>query len=205
MEKVVESLDEALAHVARNKGAPGSDGLTIEAVQQDWPRIRDRLSRSLLANTYRPGPARRKELAKPGGGVRLLSIPNVADRVVQEAMRQVLQPLFEPGFHESSHGFRPKRSCHTALSEARAYVADGYDHVVDIDLSKFFDRVNHQRLLARVSEKVDDRVLMRTLSRVIRSSVVMPDGVLSRTEEGVPQGGPLTPPTQSTTSAGLAT
>lgn len=193
MGKVVGCLDEALDHVARNKGAPGSDGLTIAAVQQDWSRIRDRLSRSLLANTYRPGPARRKELAKPGGGVRLLSIPNVEDRVVQEAMRLVLQPLFEPGFHESSHGFRPKRSCHTALSEARAYVADGFDCVVDIDLSKFFDRVNHQRLLARVSEKVDDGILMRTLSRVIRSSVVLPDGVLSRTEEGVPQGGPLSP------------
>jgi len=193
MEKVVGCLDEALVHVARNKGAPGADGLTIAAVQRDWSRIRDRLSRSLLANTYRPGPARRKEIAKPGGGVRQLSIPNVVDRVVQEAMRLVLQPLFEPEFHASSHGFRPKRSCHTALTEARTHVADGFAYVVDIDLSKFFDRVNHQRLLARVSGKVGDRILLRTLSRVIRSSVVMPDGVLTRTEQGVPQGGPLSP------------
>ena len=193
MDSVIASLDEALGHVARNKGAPGPDGLTIAEVQQNWPAIRDRLASHLRLDTYRPGRSRRKEIAKPGGGSRALSIPNVADRVVQEAIRLVLQPVFEPGFHASSHGFRPKRSCHTAVAQARIYVADGNDWVVDIDLSKFFDRVNHQRLLARVAGKVDDRLLMRTLSRILRSSVVMPEGVLCRSDEGVPQGGPLSP------------
>lgn len=193
MEKVTGYLDEALDHVARNKGAPGPDGLRIEDVQRDWHTIRARLTHDLRNGSYRPGPARRKEIPKPGGGVRALSIPNVVDRVVQESFRLYLQPLFEPGFHESSHGFRPKRSCHTAIAEACKYVADGHCWVVDIDLSKFFDRVNHQRLLARVARKVDDHLLMRTLNRIIRSSVVMPDGVVCRSEEGVPQGGPLSP------------
>lgn len=194
METVVEYLDEALGHVARNKGAPGSDGRTIADVRADWPRLRGRLAHLLLGNRYTPGAARRVEIPKPGGkGVRALSIPNVEDRVVQEAVRLTLEPHFEPDFHPSSHGFRPKRSCHSALEEASLYVSQGHEWVVDIDLSKFFDRVHHQRLLARVSRKVDDRVLMRTLTRIMRSSVVLPDGVLVRSEEGVPQGGPLSP------------
>jgi len=193
METVVEHLDEALDHVARNKGAPGSDGRTIADVCKHWTQIRSRITQRLRNNTYAPGPARRVDIPKPGGGVRTLSIPNVEDRVVQEAMRLTLQPHFEPSFHPSSHGFRPKRSCHTAIVEASEYVADGRTWVVDVDLSKFFDRVHHQRLLARVARKVDDRVLMRTLSRIIRSTAVLPNGLLTRSEEGVPQGGPLSP------------
>lgn len=193
MEEVIEQLDAALAHVARNKGAPGPDGQRIEDVQLHWVSIRSRLAAALRNNSYVPGPSRRKEIPKPGGGVRGLSIPNVEDRVVQEALRRTLEPLFEPTFHPSSHGFRPKRSCHTAIAEASSYVQANHVWVVDIDLSKFFDRVHHQRLLARLSQTIDDRTLRRTLSRVLRSSTVLPNGVLVRSEEGVPQGGPLSP------------
>lgn len=193
MDSVIELLDEALDHVVRNKGAPGPDGKRVEDVRKQWPSIRGRLARRLRKNQFSPGSARRKEIPKAGGGVRGLSIPNVEDRVVQEAFRRLLGPLFEPTFHPSSHGFRPNRSCHTAMTEAASYVADGLVWVVDIDLSKFFDRVNHQRLLARISPKVDDRTVMRTLSRIIRASTVMPNGLLVHSEEGVPQGGPLSP------------
>jgi hypothetical protein len=133
------------------------------------------------------------EIPKSGGGVRGLGIPNVEDRVVQEAIRRSIEPLFEPCFHPSSHGFRPKRSCHTALSEARQHVEAGHHVVVDLDLSKFFDRVHHQRLMARVGQKVQDRKLLVLLGRLLKSSVLLPNGVLVRTEEGVPQGGPLSP------------
>lgn len=132
-------------------------------------------------------------IPKPGGGQRALSIPNVVDRVVQQAMRAALQPLFEPGFSDHSHGFRPKRSCHTAITEATAYVREGFGVVVDLDLSKFFDRVSHQRLLARVGHKVDSTAFMKLLNRVLRSETVMPNGLQVRNEEGVPQGGPLSP------------
>lgn len=193
MEVVIGHLDEALVHVARNKGAPGSDGLRVEEVQARWPSMRRQLIRSLRDGSYRPGPARRKMIPKPGGGERGLSIPNVVDRVVQQALRAALQPLFEPGFSEHSHGFRPSRSCHTAIVEARGHVGEGFEVVVDLDLSKFFDRVNHQRLLARVGRHVESRALMKLLARVLRSETVLPDGLVVQTEEGVPQGGPLSP------------
>lgn len=193
MESVIEHLGEALDHVVRNKGAAGPNGRSVEVVRKDWPRTRRALVKSLRAGGYRSGPIRRVEIPKPGGGVRGLGIPNVEDRVVQESIRMCLQPEFEPGFHASSHGFRPKRSCHTALAEAQEYVEEGHDWVVDLDLSKFFDRVNHQRLMARVALKVQDRALLVVLGRLLKTSVVMPGGVLSRTEEGVPQGGPLSP------------
>jgi len=193
MESVVEHLDEALGHVFRNKGAAGPNGRSVEAVREDWARTRRKLANALQAGNYTPGPIRRVEIPKPGGGVRGLGIPDVEDRVVQESIRLCLQPEFEPDFHASSHGFRPKRSCHTALTEAQAYVEDGHDWVVDLDLSKFFDRVNHQRLMARAALKVQDRALLIVLGRLLKAAVVMSDGVLVRTEEGVPQGGPLSP------------
>ena len=193
MESVVEHLDEALAHVARNRGAPGADGRTIGDVQSNWAAERLRLERRLRSGEYWPGEIRRVLIPKPGGGERELGIPNVVDRVVQESVRLVLQPVFEPGFHASSHGFRPGRSCHTALAEANQYVADGHTWVVDIDLSRFFDRVNHQRLMARVSREIDDRGLLVLLGRLLKASVLLPDGVVTRTDEGVPQGGPLSP------------
>ncbi len=157
---MVECLDEALTHVARNKGVAGPNGRTVRQVQLDWPDTKRQLSRALRSGSYRPQPIRRVEIPKPGGGVRGLGIPNVEDRVVQEAIRMCLEPCFEPGFHPSSHGFRPKRSCHTAIAEAQQHVEAGYDVVVDLDLSKFFDRVHHQRLMARVALKVHDRALL---------------------------------------------
>lgn len=193
MESVIEHLDKALDHVARNRGAPGPNGRTIASVRKDWTRTRRTLSRHLARGTYQPGPIRRVEIPKPGGGVRALGIPNVEDRVVQEALRLCLQPSFEPDFHESSHGFRPKRSCHTALSEAQQHVESGHTVVVDLDLSKFFDRVNHQRLMARVASRVEDRDVLVVLGRLLKAEVAMPDGVLVHTDEGVPQGGPLSP------------
>ncbi len=193
MESVIEHLDEALVHVVRNKGAPGPNGRTVREVQQDWPRTSRRLAQSLWAGNYQPGAIRRVEIPKPGGGARDLGIPDVEDRVVQEALRLCLQPEFDPEFHASSHGFRPKRSCHTALAEAQKHVEAGHDWVVDLDLSKFFDRVNHQRLMARVARKVQDHRLLALLGRLLKATVVMPEGLLVRTEEGVPQGGPLSP------------
>ncbi len=193
MESVIEQLDVALLHVVRNKGAPGPNGRSVKEVQVDWLRTRRKLAKQLRAGTYQPGPIRRVEIPKPGGGVRGLGIPDVEYRVVQEAIRLCLQPSFEPGFHKSSHGFRPRRSCHTALSEAQEHIEAGHDWVVDLDMSKFFDRVNHQRLMARVALKVQDRPFLVLLGRLLKSSVLLPDGVLVHSAEGVPQGGPLSP------------
>lgn len=193
MEDVVERLDRALDKVAANRGAPGPDRRTIRWVREHWPRIKAELRAALLEGTYQPGEIRRVWIPKASGGQRGLGIPNVVDRVVQEAVRQVLEPLYEPTFHPSSHGFRPGRGCHTAITEARGYVAEGYHVVVDLDLEKFFDRVHHQRLLARLAERVSDRRLVKVLGRMLKAAVVMPDGVKVATDEGVPQGGPLSP------------
>ncbi|WP_201770544.1 group II intron reverse transcriptase/maturase [Sorangium cellulosum] len=193
MEEVTERLREAFEKVASNNGAPGPDRQSIEQVREHLPRLLPELSAALLAGTYVPGDIRRVWLPKPGGGERGLGIPNVVDRVVQEAVRQVLEPLYEPTFHESSHGFRPGRSCHTAIAQARGYVEEGYEWVVDLDLEKFFDRVHHQRLMARLAQRVTDRRLLVVIGRMLKARVVMPDGVAVSTDEGVPQGGPLSP------------
>jgi len=193
LESMLEALDEALHSVVRNKGAPGPDGRTVEDVQKDWTPTRRALVHALRAGIYTPGDIRRVEIPKPGGGVRALGIPNVTDRVVQAAVKLVLQPTLDPTFHASSHGFRPKRSCHTALAEAKGIVEAGHTWVVDLDLSKFFDRVNHQRLMARLSRHVQDRPLLVLIGRFLKTSVVLPDGVVLDVEEGVPQGGPLSP------------
>jgi group II intron reverse transcriptase/maturase len=132
-------------------------------------------------------------IPKSGGGARGLGIPDVVDRWIQQAVHRVLSPHWEPTFHASSHGFRPGRSCHTAIAEAKTYLADGYEWVVDLDLEKFFDRVHHQRLMARLETKVTDRRLLALIHRMLTAKVVMPDGVVVSTEEGVPQGGPLSP------------
>ncbi|MEN8184921.1 MAG: group II intron reverse transcriptase/maturase [Myxococcota bacterium] len=193
MEEVTKRLNEALQGVASNKGAPGPDGQSIEEVQQHWDTLLVELTRDLLAEKYAPGDVRRVWIPKSGGGQRGLGIPNVIDRVVQEAVRRVLEPLYEPTFHASSHGFRPNRSCHTAITEACGYLDDGYEWVVDIDLEKFFDRVHHQRLLARLAQRVPDRRLLVLIGRMLKAKVTMPDGVKVSTDEGVPQGGPLSP------------
>jgi len=193
MEEVAHRLTGALLKVASNKGAPGPDGQTIEALADQWPVVLPRLQSDLLQGTYRPGEIRRAFIPKAGGGQRGLGIPDVIDRVVCEAVRQVLEPLFEPTFHPSSHGFRPGRSCHTAITEAQAHLEDGYEWCVDLDLEKFFDLVCHQRLTAKLAQRVSDRRLLVLIGRMLKAKVVLPDGVVIDSEQGVPQGSPLSP------------
>jgi len=203
MEEVAMRLTEALHKVVRNKGAPGVDGQTVQFVREHWPNIMPRLTSSLVDGTYMPGEIRRVAIPKAGGGKRKLGIPNVVDRVVQEALRGVLEPLFEPKFHEGSHGFRPRRGCHTAIEASKnhlkmIYKEGGEGWVVDLDMSKFFDRVCHQRLMAKVANrfeeaKVSDRRVLVLLGRMLRAKVVMNEGVVVVNKEGVPQGGPLSP------------
>ena len=183
------NLARALLNVVRNKGAPGVDRQTVEAAEAKAPALIARLRRDLLEGCYRPGDVRRVWLPKPGGGQRGLGIPNVVDRVVQQAMLQVLEPIFEPSFHASSHGFRPKRGAHTAIAEATGYLKDGYQTVVDLDLAKFFDRVHHQRLLARLAERVKDQRILALVRLMLKAAVVMPDGTKIAVQEGTPQGG----------------
>jgi group II intron reverse transcriptase/maturase len=192
MEEVCEGLEEAFQKVASNKGAPGPDRQSIEEVREHLIELLPQLRTSLLEGSYEPGNIRRVWIPKSGGH-RGLGIPNVVDRMVQEAVRQVLEPLYEPTFHDESHGFRPGRSCHTAIAQARKHIEDGYGIVVDLDLANFFDRVSHQRLMSRLSQRVKDRRLLVLIGRMLKAKVVMPDGVVVRTEEGVPQGGPLSP------------
>jgi group II intron reverse transcriptase/maturase len=195
MEEVAnnDNLMRAFEDVAQNRGAPGADGRSIDEVRTHLHELLPVLRRRLLDGTYRPGLIRRVWIPKSGGGERGLGIPDVVDRWVQQAALRVLSPHWEPTFHASSHGFRPGRSCHTAIAEAKTYLADGYEWVVDLDLEKFFDRVHHQRLMARLETKVRDRRLLALIHRMLKAKVVMPDGVVVSTEEGVPQGGPLTP------------
>ena len=193
MEEVAKRLTDALLKVASNKGAPGPDGQTIEALADQWPVVLPRLQADLLSGVYRPGVIRRAYIPKAGGGQRGLGIPDVIDRVVQEAVRQVLEPLWEPTFHPSSHGFRPGRSCHTAITEATGHLEDGCEWCVDLDLEKFFDLVCHQRLAAKLAVRVGDRRLLVLIGRMLKAKVVLPDGVVIDSEQGVPQGGPLSP------------
>ena len=193
MEEVIERLEEAFAHVAANRGAPGPDGQTIEQVQKHLSEILAKLRTALRNGTYQPGDIRRVWIPKSCGGQRGLGIPNVVDRVVQEAIRELLEPLYEPTFHPSNHGFRPNRSCHTAITEAQSYIREGWNWLVDIDLEKFFDQVNQQRLMSRLAQRVEDKRLLRLIGQMLKAKVVMPDGVKVAVEEGVPQGGPLSP------------
>ena len=193
MEEVVGRLEQAFEKVAANQGAPGPDRQTVEEVRKHLPALLSMLKTVLLEGNYQPGDIRRVWIPKAGGGQRGLGIPNVVDRMVQEAVRSVLEPLYEPTFHPSSHGFRPDRSCQTAIAEARGYVQEGYHMVVDLDLEKFFDRVFHQRLMARLAERVHDQRLLVLVGRMLKAKVILPDGVKVSTEEGVPQGGPLSP------------
>ena len=188
-----KNLRRALQQVASNKGAPGPDGQSVAEVREHLGEILPVLHCRLLDGSYRPGDIRRVWIPKAAGGQRGLGIPNVIDRIVQQAVHQVLSPHYEPTFHASSHGFRPGRSCHTAIAEAKQHLEDGYEWVVDLDLEKFFDRVHHQRLLARLELKVSDRRLLSLIHQMLKAKVVMPDGVVVSTEEGVPQGGPLSP------------
>lgn len=187
------NLARALLNVARNKGAAGVDGRSVAEVVADALRLLPKLRHALLTGTYQPGDIRRVWIPKPGGGQRGLGIPNVVDRWVQQAVLQVLEPIFEPVFHDSSHGFRPRRGAQTAIAEATKYLDEGCAITVDIDLSKFFDRVHHQRLLGRLAQRVRDGRLLKLVHRMLKAKVVMPDGTCVSTEEGTPQGGPLSP------------
>ena len=187
------NLREAYVQVAANKGAPGPDRQSVTEVGKHLGKLLPVLQRQLLDESYRPGDIRRVWIPKSGGGQRGLGIPNVVDRLVQQAVLQVLSPHYESTFHSSSHGFRPGRSCHTALAEAKTYLEEGYEWMVDLDLEKFFDRVNHQRLMARLEQRVSDRRLLSLIHRMLKAQVVMPNGVVVSNDEGVPQGGPLSP------------
>jgi RNA-directed DNA polymerase len=194
MEAVVDrtNLEAAWKNVKANRGAPGPDGVTI-AEFPDWFRPRwPKIQQELLDGTYRPSPVRRKTIDKPDGGQRLLGIPNVIDRLLQQAIVQVLTPLFDPNFSESSHGFRPQRSAHGAAKQVQRTIRRGYRYVVDMDLSKFFDRVQHDVLMARVARRVNDKLLLRLIGRYLRAGVMI-EGVLQPTDVGTPQGGPASP------------
>lgn len=193
MEDVAARLRVAFQKVASNRGAPGPDGRSIDEVREHLEDLLPELTARLLDGSYRPGAIRRVWIPKASGGQRGLGIPDVIDRMVQEAVRRVLEPVYEPTFHESSHGFRPGRSCHTAIAEARGHVDEGYEWVVDLDLKNFFDQVCHQRLMARLAQRVEDRRLLVLIGRWLKAQVVMPDGVKVSRDEGVPQGGPLSP------------
>jgi RNA-directed DNA polymerase len=194
MEEVCQrdNLWKALKRVQANKGSPGVDGMTVRQLpgylKRHWPKIREQL----LQGTYRPQPVKRVEIPKPDGGVRKLGIPTALDRFIQQAVLQVLSERWDRTFSEHSYGFRPGRSAHQAVAQAQAYIAEGYRYTVDMDLEKFFDRVNHDMLMGRVAKRVSDKRLLK-LIRAFLCAGVMENGLVGPTEEGTPQGGPLSP------------
>lgn len=194
MELVVErdNLKRALKRVKRNKGSPGVDGMNLDELsdylRQEWPLIRE----DLLVGCYEPLPVLRQLIDKPGGGKRELGIPTVLDRFIQQAILQVLQPIYDVTFSDHSHGFRPGRSAHDSIREAQRYIQGGKQWVVDVDVEKFFDRVNHDVLMGRLARKISDRRLLRLIRRYLVAGV-MDGGVVVERHEGTPQGGPLSP------------
>ncbi len=194
MERVCErsNLLRALKRVRQNKGSPGVDGMTVtelsDHLRGQWPRIRE----ELLAGTYQPQAVRRHEIPKSGGGMRQLGIPTVLDRFIQQALLQVLQPLFDPNFSEHSHGFRPGRRAHDAICAAQRYIQDGRRVVVDVDLEAFFDRVNHDVLMGKLARRIDDRRVLGLIRRYLNAGILA-NGVVVERHEGTPQGGPLSP------------
>ena len=194
MEEVCEreNLKRALKRVRSNKGSPGVGGMTVDELpgflKEHWLEIREQL----LQGTYKPKPVKRVEIPKPGGGSRKLGIPTVLDRFIQQAVLQVLQERWDPTLSDHSYGFRPGRSAHQAVAKAQEHLAEGYQYVVDIDLEKFFDKVNHDMLMSRVAKRVADKRLLKLL-RAFLNAGVMEDGLISPTDKGTPQGGPLSP------------
>lgn len=194
MELVVEqrNVEKAMKRVKQNKGSPGVDGMTIDELPKHlverWPTLRVQL----LEGTYQPMPVREVEIPKGDGGVRKLGIPTVLDRVIQQSILQVLQPMFDPSFSQHSHGFRPGRSAHGAVCEAQQYIQQGKVVVVDVDLEQFFDRVNHDVLMGRLEQRIDDKRMLGLIRRYLGAGI-MANGVVMEKHEGTPQGGPLSP------------
>ena len=194
MEAVCErkNCEQALARVKSNKGSAGSDGMTVEQLpaylKKHWPTIREQL----LSGSYKPQPVKRVEIPKPDGGMRQLGIPTVLDRFIQQAVMQVLQRSWDQTFSAHSYGFRPGRSAHQAVTKAQQYIADGYGWVVDLDLEKFFDRVNHDKLMAKLARRISDKRMLKLIRAFLRAGV-MEGGLVSPVDEGTPQGGPLSP------------
>ena len=195
MEQVLapENLQRAWRRVRANAGAPGVDGMTVDEFpafcREHWPRLRS----ALMEGTYRPAPVRRVFIPKPDGSQRPLGVPTVLDRVIQQALAQVLTPLFEGGFSDHSHGFRAGRNAHQAVRTVEACWKEGRRHAVDCDLKSFFDTVNHDRLMGQLREKIRDRKVLGLIHRYLEAGVVLPDGTREATPQGVPQGGPLSP------------
>lgn len=194
LEAVLErsNMLRALDRVESNKGAPGVDGVDVKSLRnyviEHWAGIRQQL----LMGTYKPQPVRRVEIPKPGGGKRGLGIPTVMDRLIQQALLQILTPIFDPVFSEYSYGFRPARKAHDAVRQAQKYIQAGYRWTVDMDLEKFFDRVNHDILMSRVARKVKDKRVLKLIRGYLNAGVMV-NGIAARTEQGTPQGGPLSP------------
>src|SRR5215831_6526229 len=194
MEEVCEreNCKQALKRVKANKGSAGVEGMTVKKLRENWKKNWPTIGEKLLSGTYKPQPVKRVEIPKPDGGVRKLGIPTVLDRFIQQAVMQVLQRKWDRTFSDHSYGFRPGRSAHQAVAAAQQYIAAGYRWVVDLDLEKFFDRVNHDKLIAKIAEQVSDKRLLKLIRAFLRAGV-MEDGLVSPVDEGTPQGGPLSP------------
>jgi len=187
-----ENMAEAWKRVKANQGTPGVDGISIEQFPEHTRPLWNQIRQSLLTGRYQPSPVRRVEIPKANGGTRPLGIPTVLDRLIQQAIAQILSPIFDPAFSESSFGFRPGRSAHHAVYKVREYIREGYRTAVDVDLSKFFDTVHHDVLMRRVAEKISDKRVLRLIGKYLRAGVMV-QGRLQETPLGVPQGGPLSP------------
>jgi RNA-directed DNA polymerase len=187
-----ENLHRALKRVVSNKGSHGVDEMPVQILRQHLIDNWESIKMELLAGTYKPHPVRRIEIPKPDGGVRLLGIPTVTDRFIQQAIAQVLTTLYDPTFSNHSYGFRPRRSAHDAVREAKGYIREGYRWAVDIDLEKFFDKVNHDRLMGTLAKRIKDKRLLKLIRSFLKSGIMM-NGLLKASVEGTPQGGPLSP------------
>lgn len=194
LERIVDkrNIFEAYKKVVSNKGSHGIDGMKVDELLPFLQEHYETLKTSLLSGKYKPQPVRRKEIPKPNGGVRLLGIPTVIDRLIQQAINQVINPIFDKEFSDSSYGFRPKRSTHMALKQAQKYIDEGYRYVIDMDLEKFFDNINHDLLMHLVSRKIEDKRVLKLIRKYLKSGIML-KGMQVKSEEGAPQGGPLSP------------